>query len=301
MELRSLRYFVALAERLSFTRAAAQMNVTQSTLSHQIRQLEMELDTALVERVGRRVLLTHDGEVFLVHARRSLAEIEAGRMSLKAPASARTVRVRIGTTATLCEIFVPQCVATHLQRSADARITLDVLSPQELRSALLEERIDLGVAHPPMEIDGLWQVPLFEERMRILVRRGHPLAQRRRLQLADLHGHAIALPDERYPLRAELEAHFRAAGVEPVVAVDRAGSLSTLRVLLASVNIAAVMPESACPSDESIHAIPVEGPCPVRTVTLYLKRDRTPSPAVRSLIDIIKCAGRVRRPRPARR
>src|SRR6476661_1284663 len=75
MELRHLRYFVAVAEHLSFTRAAARVHVTQSTLSHQIRQLEDELGHVLFDRIGKRVMLTEAGETFLGYASRALREV----------------------------------------------------------------------------------------------------------------------------------------------------------------------------------------------------------------------------------
>ncbi len=84
MELRHLRYFAALAEELSFTRAAAKVHVTQSTLSHQIKQLEAELGQPLFSRIGKRVVITEAGEMLLAGVTRGLREIDDGVRSLKA-------------------------------------------------------------------------------------------------------------------------------------------------------------------------------------------------------------------------
>ena len=83
MELRHLHYFLALAERLSFTQAAEQVHVTQSTLSHQIRQLEDELGQRLFDRVGKKVVITEAGELFLPSMTKVLREIEAGLRILR--------------------------------------------------------------------------------------------------------------------------------------------------------------------------------------------------------------------------
>ena len=83
MELRHLRYFVALAECLSFTRAAERVHVTQSTLSHQIRQLEEELGQPLFDRIGKKVVTTEAGELFLGYAARALQEVDHGIAMLK--------------------------------------------------------------------------------------------------------------------------------------------------------------------------------------------------------------------------
>ena len=100
MELRHLRYFVSLAECLNFTRAAERVHVTQSTLSHQIAQLEQELGTALFERLARRVVLTEAGESFLAYAAKALKEVDQGVSDLKRAAGELSGVVRIGATHT---------------------------------------------------------------------------------------------------------------------------------------------------------------------------------------------------------
>ena len=107
MELRHLRYFVALAECLNFTRAAERVHVTQSTLSHQIKQLEDEVGRALFERIGKRVVMTEPGEVFLEYASKALREVDQGLGALKQDAAALAGEVRIGATHTFNLELIP--------------------------------------------------------------------------------------------------------------------------------------------------------------------------------------------------
>ena len=100
MELRHLRYFVALADTLSFTRAAERVHVTQSTLSHQIRQLEDEIGRPLFDRIGKRVLLTDAGETFLGYAAKALREVDQGLGDLLRGPGELEGEVRIGSTGT---------------------------------------------------------------------------------------------------------------------------------------------------------------------------------------------------------
>lgn len=291
MELRHLRYFAALAEKLHFTRAAEQVHVTQSTLSHQIRQLEDELGRQLFDRVGKRVFLTQDGQLFLASVAQSLAALDAGLKNLKEPSAALAAEVRIGATAALAEVFVPQCLAAYLQGAPSARLNVEILTPEEIGRALIEERLDIGVAYPPLETAGLWSEPLFEERMRVLVRKNHPYAKRRSLRLVDLHGQKMVFGARRYSFRQMLEGYFRAAGAEPQVLVEGTGNFSTLRMLIAAIDIAAVLPESACPADAALRAIPLQGPAPVLMPSIYLKEDRPQSVAAKTLIELLKQAG----------
>ena len=130
LELRHLRYFVSLAECLNFTRAAERVHVTQSTLSHQIAQLEQELGTALFERMARRVVLTEAGESFLAYAAKALKEVDQGVSDLKRAAGELSGVVRIGATHTFNVGFVPECLAAFMAKHPTVRIGVDELSAE---------------------------------------------------------------------------------------------------------------------------------------------------------------------------
>ena len=294
MELRHLRYFAALAGTLSFTRAAAQVSVTQSTLSHQIRQLEEEVGKRLFERVGRRVHLTPEGQAFLASVNESLAALDTGLTRLRGTAEALAGAVRVGATAALAEAFVPQCLAAYLQGAPEARLTFEVGTQADIREGLLEETLDIGLAYPPLDTAGLWSEPLYEERMRVLVGKSHPLAKRRSVRLVDLHGIRMVMGARRYPFRQALDASLAAAGAKPLVLVEGAGTFSTLRALLAATDLAAIVPESGCLPDAALRAIPVQGLAPLLVTSIYLKAGRRPSRAARQLIDIFRQSGRAR-------
>src|ERR1700722_2753800 len=132
MELRHLRYFAALAEELSFTRAAEKVHVTQSTLSHQIKQLEDELGLPLFSRIGKRVVITEAGEMLLAGVTRGLREIDDGVRSLKGSAGPLLGTLKIGSTHTFNNKFVPVCVPTFLKRHPAVSITVLELSADDV-------------------------------------------------------------------------------------------------------------------------------------------------------------------------
>jgi LysR family cyn operon transcriptional activator len=132
MELRHLRYFVALAEYLSFTRAAARVHVTQSTLSHQIRQLEEELGQPLFDRIGKKVVTTEAGELFLAYAVRALKEVDHGIAMLKPGAAGLSGQVRVGTTHTFNIGLIPECVAQFLARHPLVRVRVEELPAEQI-------------------------------------------------------------------------------------------------------------------------------------------------------------------------
>jgi LysR family cyn operon transcriptional activator len=164
MELRHLRYFVSLAEYLSFTRAAERVHVTQSTLSHQIRQLEDEVGQPLFERIGKKVVTTEAGELFLGFAERALKEVDHGIAMLKQqPRGGLTGVVRIGATHTFNIGLIPECVALFLARHPTVRVRVDELAADQIGAKLLSGELDLGISYRPQGASELWFEALYNE------------------------------------------------------------------------------------------------------------------------------------------
>ena len=116
MELRHLRYFVALAEESSFTRAARKMHVTQSTLSHQIRQIEDEIGQRLFDRIGKRVVITDAGTALLPNATRALREVDEGLRLIQTAPDPLAGALRIGATHTFNIKLIPDCLAAFFDK-----------------------------------------------------------------------------------------------------------------------------------------------------------------------------------------
>ncbi|MDB5896467.1 MAG: LysR family transcriptional regulator, partial [Ramlibacter sp.] len=180
MELRHLRYFDALAETLNFTRAAERMHVTQSTLSHQIKQLEEELGAPLFDRSGKQVRMTEAGEVLRSHMTPALEQIDRGLQALRAPGEAITGSLRLGATPSFNTRMVPQCVATLLNHYPSIQVIVEELSAGTILKRLRAGHLDMAVSYPPGEGGDLWFEPLYNEELRLVVRVDHPLARRRR-------------------------------------------------------------------------------------------------------------------------
>ena len=187
MELRHLRYFVSLADCLSFTRAAERVHVTQSTLSHQIRQLEDEVGQPLFDRIGKKVVTTEAGELFLGFATRALKEVDLGLAMLKPGASGLTGQVRIGATHTFNIGLIPECVALFLARHPTVQVRVEELPAEQIGAKLHAGDLDIGIAYRPNGPTDLWFEPLYNEEMVLVVSDTHPLAGRKRIRMVELH------------------------------------------------------------------------------------------------------------------
>jgi len=293
VELRHLRYFLALAERMNFTQAAAQVHVTQSTLSHQIAQLEAELGAKLFDRSDRRVTLAAAGELFLPKAIKALAEIDSGIALMNTSRKTLTGELRIGTTPTLNMEVVPHCLALFSRDHPSMRVMADEGTGDGLIADLRAGRLDLVVAYRPFDLAGLVFEPLYTEEMVVVVNGDHPFARRRRLRVVELHRRELVLPPRKFTTRVQLDEAFEAAGAEPMVAMEMS-SIAAMLKLVQQAPLATIVSRSALSEHLGLHAIPLEGPTVVRTPGLIWLVDQPRTPAVASLAALLRTHRRQR-------
>lgn len=172
-----LRVFVAVAETLSFTRAAERMFLTQSAVSHQIARLERELGCELLVRAGRSVSLTAAGRALLLHARRVFSTIESAIDAAQQAASAGLGRIRIGASNTACQYIIPEALREF--RECFPRYTLSILpgdSPASLEN-LLDGAVDLALMIRSERNRKVQFHPLFDDELQFIVSPLHPWAK----------------------------------------------------------------------------------------------------------------------------
>lgn len=287
MELRHLRYFVSLAECLSFTRAAERVHVTQSTLSHQIRQLEDELGQPLFERIGKRVVLTEAGENFLGYASKALREVDDGLSHLKRAADELSGEVRIGATATFNISFVPDALALFLRRNPTVKVAVEELAADAIGQRVMDATLDVGIAYQPADPTHLWFEPLYTEEMVLVVGAGHPLAQRKRVRMVELHRQPLVMLPRDFATRTLLDDCFRASGAEPVVAAEM-NAIAPMIGIVARTQMACIVSSNAVMPREDVRVLPLEAPTPVRTPGILWKREVKQPPAVRSFASCLR-------------
>ena len=288
MELRHLRYFVALAEYLSFTKAADRVHVTQSTLSHQIRQLEEEVGQPLFDRIGKKVVTTEAGELFLAFASRALKEVDLGLAMLKPGGSDLTGQVRIGATHTFNIGLIPECVALFLARHPTVRVRIEELAADQIGAKLQAGELDLGIAYRPSGPSELWFEPLYNEEMVLVVADMHPLAGRKRIRMVELHQQRLVLLPEYFATRTLLDECFKASGAEPIVVAEMS-TIAPMLGLVLRMQIAAIAATNAVPKAmKGLRVIPLESPTPIRTPGLLWRLGGKQAAPVRSFAVIVR-------------
>ncbi|WP_119353491.1 LysR substrate-binding domain-containing protein [Azohydromonas sediminis] len=290
MELRHLRYFDALAETLNFSRAAERLHVTQSTLSHQIRQLEDEIGSPLFERSTRHVRLTEAGELLRSYATPALQQIDRALQALR-PHAGDPLQgsLRLGTTHSFATRLVPMCVSSFIALAPGTVVSVQELSAREIAQRLAKGALDLGVSYRPADAPDLWFEPLYHEELKLVVAAGHPLARRRRVRMVELHGVRMVLLPGEFSTRQLLDEAFEAAGAEPRVVVEL-NSVAPMLELIRRTDLAGIVAETALTPSDELAVVPLEDPTPRRTPGLLWKKGAARSPTMRHMAAVIRRA-----------
>ena len=233
MNLRDLKYLVALADHKHFGRAAAACYVSQPTLSTQIKKLEDELGVPLVERAPRKVMLTPAGRDAAERARRIVAEVEQMKEAARRSQDPEAGTVRLGMFPTLGPYLLPHVVPRLRARFPHLELLLVEEKSDVLLSRLREGKLDAGLLALPVADDQLHTEFLFEEPFVLAVPESHPLAQRGSLTLAELSHQQLLLLEDGHCLREQALDVCRLSGANEK-SEFRATSLETLRQMVAA-------------------------------------------------------------------
>lgn len=196
MELRHIRYFIAVADLLNFTKAAQQLHIAQPPLSRQIRQLEDELGVELFARNKRRIQLTRAGRIFLEEARKLAVQAEHAREAAQRAQQGALKLLRIGIGAGLARA-IGNVVVEHHRHSPDIDIECKDIFSSPQNEALRTGEIDVGFLRPPVDQVNLNCELLFEEQFVVIMPKSHRLAKRGFLKLADIADEPLVIFDRK--------------------------------------------------------------------------------------------------------
>lgn len=238
MELRHLRYFVAVAEELSFTRAAERLHIGQPPLSQQIQALEHEIGARLFERNKRRVLLTEAGRLFLADARRVLALSDQAKETARRAHLGEAGELRVGFT--FSTPFTPlfaKVVRRYRQRYPDVLLTFHEVATQPQLARIEARELDVGFVRPAsMPLPrSVALTMLRRDPLRLVLPTGSPLARKQTIAVKDLAGQAFVVfpKDAGTGIYHQIFDLCRAAGFTPDIAME-AGEPSTIIGLVAA-------------------------------------------------------------------
>jgi LysR family hydrogen peroxide-inducible transcriptional activator len=248
MELRQLRYFVAIAQAGSFSRAAERCLVSQPSLSQQIQNLERQLGQRLFERLGRRILLTEAGRTLLERATAILAAVDDTEKLLRESNLQEGGHLLVGAIPTIAPYLLPAAIQRFLRRFPRVEVSVQEDVTAHLVEAVAAAELDLAVVALPIADERLQTEALFSEPLFLSLSRRHPLARKRRLELRDLNDEPFIILHEMHCLGAQVLSFCRAGGCQPRIAC-RSAQIATIQTLIAAGQGISILPDMARRAD----------------------------------------------------
>lgn len=242
MELRQLRYFVAVAEELSFSRAAKRIHISQPPLSRQVSGLERELGVRLLERNHHSVSLTAAGAVFLHHARDVLSGVENAASTARRAAQGEIGSLALGFGGSAAYAFMPAILRQFRDRYPAVKVSLDQLALIDQIDALRSGRIDIGFVLLPFEDRSIRFEPMMRDRLVVAVASDHRLAQLSGVRLKELKSFDFVgfSRSGRFGYHAHTLDLCRRAGFLPRLVKETAPMVSVIGLVASGLGIAIV-------------------------------------------------------------
>lgn len=247
--LKQLRVFVAVARHGSFSRAGEAIGLTQSAVSHSVKELEAEVGVRLLDRTTREVVLTDAGLRLANRVERLLDELQAALLDARSFGVQRSGTVRVATSQTISAHLMPQCIAAGERQYPEIRIMLRDQAQQQVLHSVRNAEVDFGIVVDPVQAVDLECEAVLHEPFLLLCRHDHPFAARQEVRWSALNGCRLVLQDYASGSRPLIDSALRQQGVEAQV-VQEIGHPATLFPMVAEGIGISIFPALALPLPE---------------------------------------------------
>ncbi|MFF5858933.1 transcriptional regulator CynR [Streptomyces sp. NPDC012751] len=287
VELRHLRYLLAVADQGSFTRAAEELYISQPTLSQQVKQLERTLGVQLLDRTGRSVRLTDAGEAYVRHARRALRDLAAAERALHDLQDLSRGHLRLAVTPSFTAYLVGPLAAELHDRHPGITLTIRETTQDDIESGLLVDDFDLGIAFAGAHQQGVEATGLYTETLSLVVRADHDGPRSAPpLDLQGLSDTEFVLLSGDFATRGHIDAYFAEHRVTPRIAME-ANSIQGLIEIVQRTPLATVLPDAVTHDHPRLRPVPLRPALPARGVTLLGRAHAYRSAAVRAFTRLV--------------
>lgn len=291
MELRHLKYFVAVAEELNFARAARRVHIAQPSLTKQIQQLEQELGFPLLYRTKKKVELLDTGHVFLDEAQRLLRQAENAIQSARRTHNGESGRLLIGFSTSAAPEVLPRILRGY--HALYPKVVVDLLEIVSIKNAesLLESAISVALLRSPTFLSR--ELFCFEtiqhERFVVALPDSHPLAKQKSVRITTLASEPLIVPPLQpgWGYADSIFQIFRDYGIVPCIAQEAIGALAVVPLVAGGFGVALVPASLSNLRLPGVTYRPIKGRCRTSDLTLVWQRDSRAS-TVRAFLEVVK-------------
>ncbi|WP_123024286.1 LysR family transcriptional regulator [Mycolicibacterium stellerae] len=286
MNLEELQWFVVLAETEHVTDAAAELSVSQPTLSRALARFEREAGTPLFDRVNRRLRLNAYGQIMLEHATRSIAEIRTATERIAALRDPNSGRVRLAFLHSLANWFVPEQLRRFRESAPAVGFELFQGPAHEITKRVLDGQADIAITAPRPEAPGFGWRRLYVDQLCLVVPRGHRLAARARVRLSAAAGEPFIALAEQAGLRQLTDQLLAEDNVSPEIVFEATEIPTVEGLVVAGFGVAVVPIPRDGGTSRTVH-VPLSNPGAKREVGLAWGRDKTLPPPAQRFADFL--------------
>lgn len=289
LNLNRLRLFLAVVEHGGVTRAAEEVHVSQPAISQAIRALEAELETPLLEHIGRRVAPTEAGELLAGYGRQIFALAEDARHALDDLAGLQRGRLAIGASTTIGIYLLPRLLATYQQRYPGIALSLEVGNTEQMVQLLIDGGRDLALIEGPVDDDRVLARPWREDELVLIAAPGHPLASGGAVSVEALAQAPFLMREPGSGTRDIVTAALAEWGIAPTVLMELGHTEAIKQAVIAGLGISIL---SRLTVQREITAgllvTPPLAPGRItRTLQVAMRRDYRPSGAARAMLELL--------------
>lgn len=267
MELDQLRYFLRVAQRQSFTRAAEDLAISQPALSRSIQKLEEELGQPVFERKSRSVALTDAGTLLQARAQQVLTIVEDTKAEITD--DGQSGRVRVGAIPTIAPYFLPEVLRRFAHEFPKATVVVQENTTDALLHSCTQGEVDLAILAMPVSAKYLEVEQLFQEELLLVLPPDHPLVEKDKIRLSDVEAYPFVLLGEAHCLAENIMSFCRQRSFQPV-AVERTSQLAMVQELVSLSHGVSMVPAMARQLDQSDRRVyrSFTGRKPTRTIAV---------------------------------
>ena len=289
VEIRHLRYFLAVARAGSFSRAADRLGISQPSVSQQMRELEANLRVSLFQRRGKRILLTSAGLIFQEHARAILRQLENFLDELSSDPGQVRGALHVGIVPWLDVALVPQLLGLFAARHPGVNVTVTEISSDDIETALEEGRLDVGLGFLTHHSPNLSYERLSSDEFALILPSGHRWWNRRMVHVSELHQQRLLQLPRSFLVRRTSDAICRSHQVRPRT-VAEISAIETLLRSLAPLNAAALLPKVVLRGTTGLKAVRLRGKSLPMEMGILRLKDSSANSLVAAFTDAAKAA-----------
>ena len=291
MEIRLLRYFSAVAEARSFTRAAQALGISQPTLSHQVRKLEADLGTTLFERAARNVTLTSAGATFRPFCERTLKELESGVLAISDLKGLMRGTLRMAVFHSLANSGLGPVFGQFALLHPGVRIEARLLSRTEMERELIAGTLDLAIAYVSEDTQHIVAEKLFDEELVLVVGSRSNYDAGGRLPMRRIVAFPLVLLTREFAARQFLDRFFASRRLQPEIAIEM-NAIDPILAVVRHSDLATVISEGAVGSEDGTRVVRLIDPAPRRDLAVLWRRGGHRSTAALRLAEMIRATYR---------